>query len=211
MWFRVGEDAPSSAFGEKSLAHHLRQPDLLLRSVRRTGLGRNGRQGRRPSMDHDQPPRREPHSHRSRVDRRVLRRPYHPHLGDDVAELAHPARIRDLLLTNAVTTAPGQPRRRTRTGTWSRTHADNARGRRDELHRGRLDCRHNPRPDDARLTNWTWSVEPRKLVKISVLLAKPRNMHYEKPSDVGTAPRNLPTQRQDDRFRQAADGRAFRR
>src|SRR5689334_18438014 len=59
-------------------------------------------------MDHDQPPRREPHSHRSRVDRRLQRQPFHPHLGDDVAELAPPARLRDLLVTNAVTSAPIQ-------------------------------------------------------------------------------------------------------
>ena len=31
-------------------------------------------------------------------------------MGDNVAELAHPARIRDLLLTNAVTSAPIQTR-----------------------------------------------------------------------------------------------------
>ena len=52
-------------------ASHRTTPDLLLRRVRRTGLDRNDRQGRRPGMDYDQPPRREPHPHRSRVDRRL--------------------------------------------------------------------------------------------------------------------------------------------
>jgi len=60
--------------------------------------GRGDRQGRRPGVDHDQPPGREPHSYRGRVDRRFHRRPDQPRLGDDVAELEHIASIRDLLI-----------------------------------------------------------------------------------------------------------------